>query len=245
MEQQIKTDYESGDSTLVIAKRYNCSTSKITRILKKLGVKLRNASEAAKIALESGRSINPTKGKTHSEESKEKMSKNKEEYRATLSEEERQKIKDQAKTKWDQKSDAEKRQMQTKAGQALRLAGKKGSKAENYLVEALKGAGYVVEHHNKQLMAGEFEIDILLPELSVVIELDGPQHFLPVFGEDRLAKTKISDQTKNGVLIASGYKIIRVKYLATKFNKTVGRNMFEAVQKTLQGKLEKLNYVEF
>jgi very-short-patch-repair endonuclease len=245
MEQQIKTDYESGDSTLVIAKRYNCSTSKITRILKKLGVKLRNASEAAKIALESGRSINPTKGKTHSEESKEKMSKNKEGYWATLSDEERQKIKDQAKTKWDQKSDAEKRQMQTKAGQALRLAGKKGSKAENYLVEALKNAGYIVEHHNKQLMAGEFEIDILLPELSVVIELDGPQHFLPVFGEDRLAKTKISDQTKNGVLIASGYKVIRVKYIATKFNKTVGRNMFEAVQKTLKGKLEKLNYVEF
>ena len=83
MEQQIKTDYESGDSTLVTAKRYNCSTSKITRILKKLGVKLRNASEAAKIALESGRSINPTKGKTHSEESKEKMSKNKEGYWAT------------------------------------------------------------------------------------------------------------------------------------------------------------------
>ena len=123
--------------------------------------------------------------------------------------------------------------MQTKAGQALRLAGKNGSKAENYLVEALKDAGYLVEHHNKQLMAGEFEIDILLPELAVVIELDGPQHFLPVFGEDRLAKTQLSDQTKNGVLIASGYKIIRVKYMATKFNKTVGRNMFEAVQKTL------------
>ena len=89
--------------------------------------------------------------------------------------------------------------MQTKAGQALRLAGKNGSKAENYLVEALKDAGYLVEHHNKQLMAGEFEIDILLPELAVVIELDGPQHFLPVFGEDRLAKTQLSDQTKNDV----------------------------------------------
>jgi very-short-patch-repair endonuclease len=245
VEQQIKSDYESGDSTLVIAKRYNVSTSKVGRILKKLGVKLRTASEAAKIALESGRSTNPTEGKGHSKAAKERMSKKKEEYWASLPEAERNAAIEGAKIRWSNKTESEKKEMQSKAGHALREASKKGSKAEKYLVDALIGAGYEVEHHNKQLMVGNYEIDILLPKLAIIIEIDGPQHFLPIFGEEKLAKCKLNDQTKNGVLIANGFKVVRVKYLVQKFNKSVGRKMTEAVLNTLQGKLEKLTYVEF
>lgn len=241
----MKKEYEEGDSIPVISKRYGWSESKVYRTFKKIGVKIRNRSESIKLALESGRATNPTKGKKHSEESKELMSKRRAETWENDDGEARKKLSERAKENWANKTDSEKLSMLSKAGQALRKVADEGSAAEKYLVEKLKSHGYEVEYHNKTMIYGQYEIDIILPKEGIVIEIDGPHHYSPIFGEERLLKTKESDQVKNGVLMANGLKVVRIKYVARKFNNSVGRRMWEAFEKAIKSPLDKLTYIEF
>ena len=245
IENQMKKDYESGDSIPIIAKEYGWSESKVSRTFKKMGVKIRSRSESTKLALETGRATNPTKGKTHSKEAKELMSKRRAETWEKGGEEAKKKLSEKAKENWAKKSDFEKTNMLSKAGQALRRVADEGSAAEKFLVEKLRAHGYEVEYHNKKIVYGDFEIDILLPKEGIVIEIDGPHHFSPIFGEDRLARTQEMDQIKNGVLISKGLKVLRIKYVAKKFNNSVGRKMWEAVENALNGEIEKIKYIEF
>ena len=83
--------------------------------------------------------------------------------------------------------------------------------------------------HKKGLIEGKFEIDLLLPELNTIIEVDGPQHFLPLFGEDKLANTIKMDIIKNGLLISKGFCVIRIKYLCKNMNKSVERKLWDLV----------------
>ena len=243
--ESIKKDYESGDSVPVIAERYKLSESKVTRSLKKLGVKMRTRSEAAKIALERGRSVSPTEGKGHSQEARDRMSVKRAEAWEKGGDKAKEQMSNIAKTNWAKKSDFDKANMQSKAGSALRVVASEGSAAEKYLVNKLIAHGYVVEFHNKNIVYGQYEIDIMLPNEGIVIEIDGPHHYLPIYGEERLQKTIAQDETKNGVLITHNLKVVRIKYTAKKFNSTVGRRMWDAFEKVLQTKLEPITYIEF
>lgn len=245
IEEQMKKDYESGESIPAISKKYGWSESKIGRTFKKMGVKIRSRSESAKLAMETGRAKNPTKGKGHSEKSKELMSKRRAETWEKDGKEARKKLSERAKENWANKSEFEKANMLSKAGQALRKVAEEGSAAEKFLVEKLKDHGYEVEYHNKSIVYGEYEIDIMLPKEGIVIEIDGPHHHSPIFGEDRLARTRELDQIKNGVLMSNGLKVIRIKYVAKKFNASVGRRMWDAFEKVISSPLDKLTYVEF
>jgi very-short-patch-repair endonuclease len=127
-----------------------------------------------------------------------------------------------------------KREMQEKAGRALRQACLNGSKAEKFLKSKLQEMGYEVTMHKKGLIEGNFEIDLLLPELNTIIEVDGPQHFLPVFGEEKLADIVKMDSIKNGLLIGKGFCIIRIKYLCKNMNLSVERKLWDAVSKEIE-----------
>ena len=50
-----------------------------------------------------------------------------------------------------------------------------------------------------------------LPELSTIIEVDGPSHFLPIWGEEKLAKQIKADEQKNGIILSKGFVILRIK----------------------------------
>jgi very-short-patch-repair endonuclease len=55
--------------------------------------------------------------------------------------------------------------------------------------------------------------------MGIAIEIDGPSHFLPVWGEEVLNKNKKYDQKKEGLIIGKGWKLIRI--IQTKdFSKT-------------------------
>lgn len=41
-----------------------------------------------------------------------------------------------------------------------------------------------------------FELDIVIPELKAAIEVNGVLHYKPIFGEEKLIKTQLSDKTK-------------------------------------------------
>jgi hypothetical protein len=62
-----------------------------------------------------------------------------------------------------------------------------------------------------------------------VIEVDGPTHSLPIFGEEQLARTIASDLKKNGLLHDAGYGLLRVKQLAKNMSEHFRRLVLAAV----------------
>jgi len=111
-------------------------------------------------------------------------------------------------------SKADKDALMKAAGDAVRKAGKEGSKMEKFLLEALRSSGYVVQFHRKGLVPNEkLEVDLFLPELKTAIEIDGPSHFFPIWGEASLARNLRADAQKTGLLITRGFAILRVKHL--------------------------------
>ena len=49
--------------------------------------------------------------------------------------------------------------------------------------------------------------------MNIALEVDGPSHFLPVWGDDVLAKNQKYDKKKTGLIIGKGLKLIRVKQI--------------------------------
>lgn len=239
-EDEIVNKYNEGLSATRIAKEYDTHTNKIMRILKKYDVRIRSASESQKLALESGRAKHPTKGKTSSEDTRLRQSKAHQKRWGKMTEEERKESSKHLAESLRNMSDTEKQEIRSKAAVELRKASTEGSKAERYLCEYLNKVGYDVEPHKTDLITGKYEIDIFLPSEKMVIEVDGPQHFLPIFGEDSLKKHIQYDNAKNGLLLKKGYSIVRVKYLCKKFNIAV----MDQLKKKVVPVIESLKFSE-
>lgn len=207
-------EYNEGQSIIQIAKKYNTYPNKIRRMFIKAGIPLRDKSEAQKLALEKGVSIHPTKGTKRSEETKIKISDKVSDQWKNLSNKELTKRKEKAKELWDQKPQHVKDQMFKSAAQAVAKAGREGSKIEKFLISGLMKAGYnVIPHKESLVLNTNLQIDLFIPELKLAIEIDGPSHFLPIWGEEKLKQRIAMDKDKNGLLIQGGYSIIRVKCL--------------------------------
>lgn len=230
----------NGISTNELAKEYSTYPGKISKILKKNGVVLRSRSEAQSVALSNGTAKHPTAGKKLSEETKNAISEGRAEAWSKMSKEDKDSFRQQAKKNWDALSEAVKDDMRSKAGTALREASKNGSKIEKYLQEKLIKAGYKVNIHRKNI-GGEYEVDLYLEELKIAIEIDGPQHFLPIFGEEKLQKTLLQDEIKNGLLLGKGIHVVRIKYDSTtgsdKYNRDIWNKLVDTVQQIESGKI--------
>jgi very-short-patch-repair endonuclease len=228
-EEEVVKLYKENKSTYEIAEKYETYAGKIRKILLKNEVTLRSRSKARKVALKTGAAKHPTKGKKRSEATKKKISMGRHKAWLEMPEEEYDKFCKGAAERWELIPFEEKIEMQRLAGSALRKSSIEGSKAEKSLYMGLLEAGYKVEQHKKDLIGGEYELDFYLPDITTVIEIDGPQHFLPVFGEESLKKTIKYDSVKNGVILTRGFAIIRVKYLAKKLYKRIEDQLFEKV----------------
>ena len=229
--------YQQNSSTYSIAKELGTYPKKIERILKKNNITLRTRSQAQANAIKTGRSKHPTKGEKRSEEDKNKISKGKELSWKNTSEEDREKFSQQAKERWDKIPADKKKEMMEKAGRALRIAAIEGSKAEKFLQRKLNEMGYDVILHKKDLIEGNFEIDLFLTELNTIIEIDGPQHFLPVFGEKKLQEVIKFDSIKNGLLVSKGFCVVRVRYLCKNMSRAVERKLWDLVSEQV-GKIQ-------
>ena len=218
-------------STKAIAERYNTYPNKIRRLLESNGVQIRSKSQAQKQALKNGSAVHPTKGKKRSEESKDKIGNSLEKHWNNMSEEERGRRSAIAKENWEKLSEAERKEIQRKGSDALRETIRDGSKAEKSLFSNLSKIGYDVELHKKGLIAGEkYEMDLYLPDINTIIEVDGPQHFMPIFGEKHLREYVKHDAIKNGIMIKNGYCVIRIKYLCPSFTRGVENRLWEMVE---------------
>jgi very-short-patch-repair endonuclease len=206
--------YKDGLSSYALAKELGTYSNKVRRALKYLGVTLRGYSEAQKQALESGRAVNPTEGKTLSDEVKAKISKNRAKAWANLSDEERDRVSQMSKDQWARMSDEEKHELRQKALLAVRETGTKGSRAEKFVFNKLKEEGYNPIFHTKDIIKSQtLEIDIFIPDIKTAVEIDGPSHFVPIWGEEKLKKQQKSDTAKQGLILSEGYAIIRVRQL--------------------------------
>jgi hypothetical protein len=209
---EIIKEYEAGESLGTIAKKYDTYPNKIMRLLKKEGIELRNKSEAQKNALEIGRNKHPTEGTKRTFETKAKISQAIIDNWENLDE----KVKDERIKRltdlWESKTEAEKEQFLKDGIDACRKAGKIGSKLERFLFTELLRLNFRVEAHREWLIPGSMKLhlDLFFPALMVAVEIDGPSHFYPIWGEKSFQRQLRADALKNGYLVNRGVVVIRI-----------------------------------
>ena len=144
---------------------------------------------------------------------------------------ERERRVEQARKRWNEMSESKRSEICSAAIRAIRLAGKEGSKLEKFLANALRKEGHRVDFHKKDLIPTQkLEIDMYMPHLKTIIEIDGPSHFLPIWGEDKLAKQIKADAQKSGIILSKGYVIIRVKNLADFISLRIKDKLFREIK---------------
>ena len=222
-------------STYAIAEKYNTYPNKIRRRLRKLGIEMNDRSTAQKISLKTGRSTHPTEGKNHSAQAKEKISESIYNFWQNISPEERQKRVDIAKENWNNMSEEERENLMQAASIAIRAAASEGSKMEKFLYQELTRAGYDVLFHKQGLIANqELEIDIFIPSLNTAVEIDGPAHFYPIWGETNLQKHIKADAHKTGLLLAKGFVVVRIKHLISSLSEKHKRDILSSLLSLLE-----------
>lgn len=196
-----------------IAEQFNTYPNKIRRMLIKHGYELKSRAEAQKLALASGRRKHPTAGKKRTEEEKLKISKTLTNSWGNVGEKEKERRANISKKRWNDMTNIQKEKMRQSSIAAIRDAGKKGSKIERFIAKEI-GKLYTLEYHKKDLLANEnLEIDLYVKDLKTIIEIDGPSHFLPIWGEEKLQKQIKADLDKNGLVLSKGFNVVRVKIL--------------------------------
>lgn len=225
---------ELGKSPYEIAEEFGTYPNKIRRALIKSGRTPRNKSEAQKTALEKGRSPHPTKGKNRPKETKLKISETISETIAKLPKKKKQERARKSKENWDKKSDIEKELFFKAAAEGVRGAAKEGSRLEKFLRTGLTKAGFSIEYHKKHLVANEkLHLDLFIPSLKTAIEIDGPAHFIPIWGEESLKKHQKADREKTGLLNTSGFYLIRVKNLRKQVSAKLERDILTKIVNAL------------
>jgi very-short-patch-repair endonuclease len=230
-EEYLRDAYEvKGKSTYEIALENNTYPNRIRRLLKKYRIRLKNKSEAQSSALKSGRHKHPTRGKKRSEDVKIKISESMARSWQMMSEQEKERRVSLAKQQWSNMTISEQESFRQLAADAVRQAAIHGSKLEQFLLRELKKNGYHVVFHPENILVREqLQIDLFLPELKVAIEVDGPAHFFPIWGEENLAKHLLSDNAKTGLVIQAGYVMIRIKHIAKSLSKIHERKLLAKV----------------
>lgn len=231
---EILNHYHEGKSIRDIAQLYDTYPNKIARLIKNTGLELRSKSEASQMAVNQGKIKPPMLGKKRTQEEKDNISSKRAKRWQEMNSTDRETFKDRARERWDAQSHEQKIDRQKRAGEALRRASTEGSKAEKFLYEHLTRDGYDVIIHKVGLVAGQkFEVDLYLPKLNVAIEIDGPQHFLPVYGDHNLRRNIKYDAIKNGALLTRGLCILRVKYLIRHNSDSVNSKLFQLIKSEL------------
>jgi len=238
-----KKEYDAGKSIKEIADQFQTYPNKIRRMFIKAGYTLRSHSEAQKLALETGKSIHPTEGVVRDEATKLKISESVGKAWDNISSLDLDSRKKKSKQAWEKRSESDKKETFKLAAQAVSKAGREGSKIEKIIQEGLRESGYNVIFHKEGLVENvNLQLDLFIPELKLAVEIDGPSHFLPIWGEEKLQKKVAGDLEKNGLLLKSGYSIIRVKCMTKNMTKRKGRNVLNFILNEIKLKGEEKNF---
>jgi very-short-patch-repair endonuclease len=232
--QAIKKMYtDQRKSFAEIAEEYNTYPNKIRRDANKWNIKARNKSDAQKNAISTGKHKHPTKGQQRSESVKQKIGKSVLKSWEDLSEKDLLSRKTEAKKRWESKSEDDKQNILHLANMAVRETSKTGSKLEKFIFTKLIADGYRADFHKEQVLSNtKLQIDLFLPTINTAIEIDGPSHFLPVWGHETLKRNKTYDKKKHGLILGKGWKLIRIKQTKD-FSKTRAELIYEKLSKII------------
>lgn len=209
----IHTEYVNNLKSFAdIANMYETYPNKVRRDAIKFNVPIRDKSSAQKNALQTGKHKHPTKGKTRSDTTKEKIGLSVMNSWENMSKSELKRRSELAKLNWEKLPEHIKQNRLQEANLAVRESSRTGSKLEKYLLQELINNGYKVEFHKEQILSNtKLQIDLFLPEANIAIEVDGPSHFEPVWGEEVLQRNQKYDNTKTGLIIGRKMNLIRIK----------------------------------
>lgn len=206
--------HQNNKSWKEIADMLGTYPNRVRRDATKLGIESRSKSDAQKIALSEGKVEHPTAGKKQSAETKMKISESQGKVWDSMSEEEREYRSQIGTESWNKKTEYEKTHFFKRSSEAMQEASKNGSKMEKYLFDFLIEEGYRVDKHKEHLLQNEkFHIDLYVRDCRAAIEIDGPMHFEPIRGEEKLQKRIAADTQKNGLILSSDMVLIRVKLI--------------------------------
>ena len=223
-------------STVAIAKMLGCYPEQVRRALKKYHIPVRTKSTASRNFYDQC-GINSRKGYEFSQQEKDDASINaKNWWLSDESEEARAKISKSSKSMWDGKTKSEKAEVVARLHQACRIASQEGSKAEKKIAEILNTRyGYKVLTGVTELAGiGNLEVDIALPELGIIIEVDGITHFEDVYSDNRYERAQEHDAKKNDIMNGAGWSVIRVQLVCERYSVGSCLLICDKLDKTIQ-----------
>lgn len=210
----------------------------IRRIAVANGVIPRTKSDAHATAIKEGRAKHPTQGRKRSQSEKDKIAIGLMKKWENISETEKTRRSDIAKENWKNRSEEEKEKFNSASNKAIHKSSKDGSKLEKFIYEYLTKNKIYVEYHKENLIGNhKLHLDLFLPEYLTVIEIDGPSHFLPIWGADALLRTQKSDTEKNGLILSVGFVIIRIKQIT----KIISKIRMKLMAENILARLEEIN----
>lgn len=214
-EQDVKRLYlNEGLSMRRVAKTIGAPLATLSRFMKKHGITARNKGQAQKNFLKSN--DHQMKGRKHTAETKKQISVSLGEFWDDLSDEEREAVKRKIgsawKRKWGSMSEQERKLMMEGLASKAKESQGQGSRLERFIADELRKRGYFVEERSTNYTAGkDFEVDLALPTERIAIEVDGPTHFLPIYGENHLERQQERDARKDDMINSIGYSVLRVR----------------------------------
>ena len=235
----LRREYQDeGLSIGEIARRHERAPSKVRRLLIQYGIPRRDYRQAQQQALRAGRQTHPTAGKPVPAERRLELSRKNVDYWRKQGkgqkEAYRQRMRETLAGKWKEE-----------AHEACRDASRRGSRLERFLVSGLSLAGYSVEFHVRQRLAREeLELDLWLPQQRVAIEVNGPSHYRPIWGEDKLKRTQQGDAHKRGLCQAGGVSLVVIRHEEGKIPACERQRVLERLLALLEKSLPPGDYQE-
>ena len=100
------------------------------------------------------------------------------------------------------------------------------SKYEDQVITILKQSRtkFLREKTFSDLKNGLFRFDFYIPDLHgapAIIEVDGEQHFKPIYGRQAFLKSQEHDRRKNSYCLANNIPLYRIPYWEIKNLKTI------------------------
>jgi very-short-patch-repair endonuclease len=215
--------------------------NKIRRDAIRFKINPRDKSSAQKNALKTGKHKHPTKGTKRSDKTKDQIGTSVMKAWEATPNKKKQQRKKLAKKAWESLTEDEKQYRLDCAHQAVRHSSKVGSKLEKFLLQKFLEDNYKVEFHKEHILANtKLQIDLFLPTMNIAIEVDGPSHFLPVWGEDTLNKNIKYDRKKSGLIIGKGLYLIRIKQIHD-FSKARANQVYQKIKTVLDTTSQSFN----
>lgn len=121
--------------------------------------------------------------------------------------------------------------------------GNRRSKLEKYIEEQLTQQYPKLKIHFNKKNAINSELDIYIPSLNIAFELNGPLHYKPIYGEEKLSQIKNNDKTKLLSCIENKISLHIIDTSNFGYFKIIGANKFfeiiiQKIEEKLSGRMD-------